>query len=81
MQGRFHYYEGYSMQQVTFPVYVLKGLGCKALVVTNACGGLNRDFRPGDLMLITDHINILPIPSSAPITKNWDPVSRYVPGL
>ncbi|SES62444.1 purine-nucleoside phosphorylase [Anaerobranca gottschalkii] len=57
MQGRFHYYEGYSLQEVTFPVYVMHALGIKALVVTNACGGLNKKFAPGDLMLITDHIN------------------------
>lgn len=57
MQGRFHYYEGYTLQQVTFPVYVMHSLGIKALVVTNACGGLNKEFSAGDLMLITDHIN------------------------
>ena len=73
MQGRFQYYEGYTMQQVTFPVYVLKALGCKALVVTNACGGLNRDFRPGDLMLITDHINILPNPLIGPNYEELGP--------
>ena len=57
MQGRFHYYEGLSMRQLSFPIYVLKQLGVEEIVVTNACGGINPDFNPGDLMLITDHIN------------------------
>ena len=57
MQGRFHFYEGHSMQRLCFPVYVLRALGVKTLVVTNACGGINASFEPGDLMLITDHIN------------------------
>lgn len=57
MQGRFHYYEGYSMQEVVFPVYVMKALGAELLIVTNACGGMNRQFAPGDLMVITDHLN------------------------
>lgn len=59
MQGRFHYYEGYSLAETTFPVRVLSALGTKCLLVTNAAGGVNKSFQPGDLMLITDHINLL----------------------
>ena len=59
MQGRFHYYEGLSMQEVCLPVYVLHALGVETIVITNACGGINTDFSPGDLMLIEDHINLL----------------------
>jgi purine-nucleoside phosphorylase len=60
MQGRFHYYEGYSMQEVTFPVRVLKFVGIKNLFVSNASGGLNPEFQVGDIMVITDHINFFP---------------------
>lgn len=57
MQGRFHYYEGYAMQDVTFPVRVMKLLGVEKLIVTNAAGAVNKSYNPGDLMLISDHIN------------------------
>jgi purine-nucleoside phosphorylase len=58
MQGRFHYYEGYSMRRVVFPVYVMREIGVNTLVLTNAAGGLNKSFAAGDLMLLSDHINL-----------------------
>lgn len=67
MQGRVHYYEGYSMQQVTLPVRVLRQLGVETLVVTNAAGGLNKAFSSGDLMLITDHINLVGMTGANPL--------------
>lgn len=60
MQGRFHYYEGYDMKQVTFPVRVFKALGVDTLFVSNAAGGMNKEFVVGDVMVITDHINLFP---------------------
>jgi purine-nucleoside phosphorylase len=60
MQGRFHYYEGYSAKEITLPILVMKFLGIKYLIISNASGGLNPDFKPSDIMVITDHINLLP---------------------
>lgn len=67
LQGRTHFYEGYSMNQVTLPVRVMQRLGCEKLVVTNAAGAINSDFVPGDLMLINDHINLIGMGGANPL--------------
>ena len=78
MQGRFHYYEGYGMDQVTLPVRVMKVLGIKYLFVSNAAGGVNFDYKVGDLMIIKDHINKLPNPL---VGKNMDEFGPRFPDM
>ena len=73
MQGRFHYYEGYSMELVTLPIRVMKVLGIQYLFVSNAAGGVNFDFKVGDLMVITDHISHLPNPLIGPNMDEFGP--------
>lgn len=73
MQGRFHFYEGYAMQQVVFPVRVMKFLGIETLIVSNAAGGMNPNFAIGDLMLINDHLNLQPNPLIGPNIKELGP--------
>lgn len=72
MQGRIHYYEGHSMQEVTYPIKVMKELGVKTIILTNAAGAINKSFRPGDLMVITDHINLMGAnPLAGPNDENF----------
>ncbi len=78
MQGRFHYHEGYTPQEVTFPIRVMKMLGIRCLFVSNASGGVNPEFRRGDLMVITDHINLIPNPL---IGKNLDEFGVRFPNM
>ncbi len=79
MQGRFHYYEGYDMKEVTFPVRVMQKLGIKTLFVSNAAGGMNKDFKVGDIMIITDHINLFP---ENPLRgKNYNELGTRFPAM
>jgi len=79
MQGRFHFYEGYSMQEITFPVRVMKFLGIKTLFISNAAGGVNPAFKIGDLMFIKDHINLMP--SNPLIGKNDESLGTRFPDM
>lgn len=79
MQGRFHYYEGYDMKQVTFPVRVMKALGVNTLFVSNAAGGMNKEFMVGDVMVIIDHINLFP---ENPLRgKNYEELGPRFPAM
>lgn len=79
MQGRFHYYEGYDMKQVTFPVRVMRQLGVQTLFVSNAAGGMNKEFKVGDIMIITDHINLFP---ENPLRgKNYEELGPRFPAM
>jgi purine-nucleoside phosphorylase len=79
MQGRFHFYEGYTMQQIVYPVRVMKFLGVKTLLVSNACGGMNPLFKRGDLMIMVDHINLLG--DNPLIGKNYDELGPRFPDM
>ncbi|HWG44342.1 MAG TPA: purine-nucleoside phosphorylase [Gemmataceae bacterium] len=79
MEGRFHFYEGYSLQQITLPVRVMKALGCEILIVSNACGGMNPQFAKGELMIIEDHINLMG--ANPLIGKNDDRLGLRFPDM
>jgi purine-nucleoside phosphorylase len=78
MQGRFHYYEGYSAREIALPVMVMKFLGIKHLIISNASGGLNPEFKPGDIMLISDHINLI---SDNPLRGKHEKLGPRFPDL
>jgi len=79
MQGRFHYYEGYTMQEVTFPIRVFKAIGVNTVIISNAAGGMNPAFQVGDIMIIKDHINLMP--SNPLIGKNYDELGPRFPDM
>lgn len=79
MKGRYHYYEGHSLDEVTFPVRVMQALGAENLIITNSCGAVNTDFNPGELMLITDHINL--VGTNPLIGKNNDDLGTRFPDV
>ena len=79
MQGRFHYYEGYEFQQLAIPIRVMKFLGIQHLCVTNACGGVNPDFEIGDLMILDDHVNLLP--GNPLLGQNYDELGPRFPDM
>lgn len=79
MQGRFHYYEGYSMEDITFPIRVMKGLGVEKLIITNAAGSLNEELQPGNIVLIKDHINFLG--TNPLIGINYDELGERFPSM
>lgn len=82
MQGRSHFYEGYSMAQIGFPVRVMQRLGIEILIVTNAAGGINQTFEPGEVMLITDHINLLGMAGETPLRgPNFDSIGPRFPDM
>lgn len=82
MNGRTHFYEGYSMQQVTFPVRVMQRLGIEILLVTNAAGAVNQNFSPGDVMLITDHLNLIGMAGNSPLRgPNLDEFGTRFPDM
>lgn len=82
MQGRSHYYEGYSMPQIGFPVRVMQRLGVEILIVTNAAGAVNPDFEPGEVMLITDHLNLLGMAGESPLRgPNFDQIGPRFPDM
>lgn len=82
MQGRIHFYEGYTMAQVTLPIRVMQRLGVETLIVTNAAGGVNPDFLPGDVMLITDHLNFLGMMGHNPLMgPNYDEIGPRFPDM